>query len=139
MAISISPYIKFNGNCKDAMAFYKECFEGELYMRKFAESPMACLLSSEVASKISLGVLQNKSFVINSSDLIGQRSRPGNSVCLFVACENETELKTVFDQLSQEGEIILPMHQTYWGSIHGEIADRFGIQWTLNCSKKKNN
>lgn len=133
----ISPYIKFNGNCKDAMHFYKQCLGGNLYLRMYAESPMACLLNSEVAMKISSGILSNASLTINGSDVIGQQSVHGNAISLFMDCQSEADLKTVFDRLSEDGQVALPVHQTYWGSIRGEFTDKFGIQWILNYSKRK--
>ncbi len=38
---TINSYLRFNGNCSEAMTFYKDCLGGELTMQKVGESPMA--------------------------------------------------------------------------------------------------
>ena len=37
----INSYLTFNGNCREAMTFYKECLGGELEFQTIGESPMA--------------------------------------------------------------------------------------------------
>jgi len=134
----ISPHIKFNGNCKEAMVFYKSCLGGDLYMRKYAESPMACLLSSEVAMKISYASLGDGTFAIHASDAIGQQSAlQGNAISILIDCKSETHLRTVFDRLIEAGEVLLPVHQTYWGSTRAELKDKFGVLWILNFVMNK--
>jgi PhnB protein len=36
---TMNPYLTFNGNCKEAMNFYKEIFGRELSMMTAGESP----------------------------------------------------------------------------------------------------
>jgi PhnB protein len=37
----INSYLTFNGNCREAMNFYKDCLGGELNLQTIAESPLA--------------------------------------------------------------------------------------------------
>ena len=36
----LSPYINFNGECRQAMHFYQECLGGELHLQTIAGSPI---------------------------------------------------------------------------------------------------
>ena len=37
----VKPYLNFNGNCEEAINFYKEALGGELmFMQRYGESPM---------------------------------------------------------------------------------------------------
>jgi PhnB protein len=36
----INAYVGFNGKCREAMTFYKECLDGELTLQTFGGSPM---------------------------------------------------------------------------------------------------
>ncbi|MEJ0101299.1 MAG: hypothetical protein WDO19_01540 [Bacteroidota bacterium] len=38
---TIISYLTFNGNCREAMIFYKECLGGELSLTVAGESPVA--------------------------------------------------------------------------------------------------
>ncbi len=48
----INAYITFNGNCSEAMTFYKKCLGGELTMQTVKESPMADQWPAEVQQNI---------------------------------------------------------------------------------------
>jgi PhnB protein len=37
---TLNPYLAFNGNCNEAMTFYKEALDGELSIQTFGDSPM---------------------------------------------------------------------------------------------------
>lgn len=37
----INSYLTFNGNCREAMNFYKDCLGGELILQTIGESPLA--------------------------------------------------------------------------------------------------
>jgi PhnB protein len=36
----LNPYLAFNGNCREAMTFYKDALHSELNIQTFGESPM---------------------------------------------------------------------------------------------------
>ena len=38
---AINTYIGFNGACREAMNFYKDCLGGDLFIQTIGESPMA--------------------------------------------------------------------------------------------------
>jgi uncharacterized glyoxalase superfamily protein PhnB len=37
----LNAYLRFYGNCREAMTFYQACLGGELWLQTFGESPMA--------------------------------------------------------------------------------------------------
>jgi PhnB protein len=37
---AINPFIGFNGRCREAMTFYRQCLGGEFQMQEVAGSPM---------------------------------------------------------------------------------------------------
>lgn len=131
----INAYLNFNGQCRKAMTFYQECLGGELVLQKVAESPMALPLSSEMSGKILQGKLTRESIVLMGSDMMGDSLVEGNNVTLFLNCSNETEITTIFNKLSDEGSVQLPLHQSVWGSTFGKVLDKYGILWMLNFSK----
>jgi PhnB protein len=131
----INAYLNFNGQCRKAMTFYQECLGGELVLQKVAESPMALQLSSEMSGKILQGKLTRESIVLMGSDMMGDSLVEGNNVTLFLNCSNETEITTIFNKLSDQGSIQLPLHQSVWGSTFGKVLDKYGILWMLNFSK----
>jgi len=61
-------------------------------------------------------------------------------VSLFVECNSEKEIQTLFDQLSSNGgQVMIPLDnygsENYgFGKKFGWCQDRYGISWQLNLS-----
>jgi PhnB protein len=132
----LNPYLNFNGQCREALTFYRECLEGELELQKVAESPMATRMSSEKGPLILHGSLtKNGSVLLMGSDMIGTNLQPGNSVNLCLNCASDQEINTLFDRLSAGGQVKVPLHQSFWGATYGEVRDKFGMNWMLNYTR----
>jgi len=37
----------------------------------------------------------------------------------------------LFDELSQNGQIKVPVGFTFWGAYYGQCIDQFGINWKI--------
>jgi PhnB protein len=48
----INPYLHFDGNCREAMTFYRESLGGELALQAVGDSPMASQMPAEAQKKI---------------------------------------------------------------------------------------
>ena len=51
---------------------------------------------------------------------------------LSINTDNKDEADTLFQSLSEDGEIKLPMNETFWGSYYGIVTDKFGINWKIS-------
>jgi len=117
------------------MTFYHECLGGELEMQKISESPMAVQLPSEAGANILHSALVNDKMVLMGSDMLGGEVVKGNDISLCLNCQDEHEIERFFKNLSRDGRVRTPLHQTFWGSTSGELTDKFGVHWLLNYSK----
>lgn len=132
----INAYLNFNGQCREALTFYKECLDGDLYLQKISESPMAAQMPSESGPNILHGSLtRNGVVMLMGSDMMGKALRPGNSVVLFLNCSSDEEINNFFTRLSAGGQIKMPLHQSFWGATYGELTDKFGLLWMFNYPK----
>jgi len=133
----INSYLTFNGNCREAMTFYKECFGGELVLRKVKDSPVAGDMPQQMGESILHSSLTNDSLILMGTDMCRAALVKGNTVSLCINCSTETEIKTFFGNLSIGGQITHPLGQTFWGALYGELTDKFGHNWMLNYSSTK--
>ncbi|HEX6848693.1 MAG TPA: VOC family protein [Chitinophagaceae bacterium] len=132
---NINAYLNFNGQTREAMTFYQECLGGELVMQKIAESPMAARMPSEMGAKILHSSLTKNDLLIMASDMMGNNIVKGNSISLCVNCSSDEEINSFFNNLSNGGKIVEPLHQSFWGATFGSLTDKFGITWIFNHSK----
>lgn len=131
----LTPYLNFNGKCREAMAFYHECLGGELVMQEIAESPMVAQFPPEARDHILHSTLTNGSIVLMGSDMVGTNLVKGNAVTLCLNFFDEEAVNVFFTKLSSGGYIRMPLHQTFWGATYGEFTDRFGVNWMFNLTK----
>jgi PhnB protein len=131
----INAYLNFNGKTREAMTFYQQCLGGELVMQKISESPMAARVPSEMGARILHSSLTKNNLILMASDMMGNNIVTGNSISLCVNCSSDDEINLFFDNLSKDGKIVEPLHQSFWGATFGSLTDKFGITWIFNYSK----
>ena len=134
---NLSVYLFFNGNCKQAMEFYKTCFGGELIQTSIGQSPMKSIFPESMYDKTINARLINKNFDITASDWLRPGESPvrGNMVCLYLNGGNIQQLKSLFDKLSQEGDVTDPLKFEIFGT-YGALNDKFGVRWMFHTDQK---
>ncbi len=53
------------------------------------------------------------------------------STSIFVDCSDEPELENAFKQLSEGGQILMPLDNYGFSRRFGWVNDRFGVSWQL--------
>lgn len=136
--MQINSYLTFNGNCREAMTFYRDCLDGELDFQTIGESPMADKLPPQMKQRILHATLTKGDMVIMASDMVGEKGLiKGNSVSLMLNCSSEDEIKTLYAQLSRGGEATHPLEDTFWGALFGDLTDKFGNHWLLHFDRNQ--
>jgi PhnB protein len=132
----INSYLTFNGNCREAMTFYKECLGGELFVQTIGESPLSDKMPPQMKECILHATLTKDALVLMGSDMVGEQGLiKGNSVSLMLNCSSEEEIKTCFEKLSAGGKKDHPLEDSFWGALFGDLTDKFGNHWLLHFDK----
>ena len=134
----IHSYLTFNGNCREAMAFYQTCLGGELYFQTIGESPIADKMPPQMKDCILHSTLRNSAFVIMASDMVGDKGLiKGTNVSLMLNCSSEEDIQNMYQKLATDGQATHPLEHTFWGALFGGLTDKFGVQWLLNFDKSQ--
>jgi PhnB protein len=134
----ISSYLTFDGNCREAMTFYRECLGGELSFQTVGESSLPGKMPKKMSDYIVHATLTKGRLVLQGYDMVPQAGlKKGNNVSLVLHCSSEHEMKNFYAKLSAGGKATHPIEVTFWGAIFGDLIDKFGNQWLLNCNKNK--
>lgn len=131
---TVNPYLTFNGNCREAMNFYKECLGGELELLVAGDSPVANQMPPKYKNQILHSSLKTGELEIMATDMQPESLVEGNAVHICLICKSETETKNLFEKLSAGGKIKQPLHEMFFGLI-GTLTDKFGKHWILECDK----
>ena len=130
----LTPYLFFEGNCREAITFYQACLGGELLIQTFGESPMADQMPEATRQQVMHSSLTNGMLTLFSSDAgaMGRTLVRGNSVRLCLNCTSREQITTLFAQLAEGGTVNDGLVETAWGATFGSLTDRFGVSWLLN-------
>ena len=56
------------------------------------------------------------------------------AMSLFVSIDNESELDSVFEKLSEGGKIMMPLGAYPFSKKFAWFADKFGVSWQLSLT-----
>lgn len=138
-------YLNFNGNCKEAFDFYKSVFGGEFtHISKFGEMPKSddYEVPASDENKIMHVSLPIGASILMGSDTGGDWAPTfvqGNNFSISVTPDSKQETESIFNALSDEGQITTPLHNTFWGAYFGMLTDKFGINWMVNFQEHPQN
>jgi PhnB protein len=136
---SLHVYLNFDGTCEDAFNFYKSVFGGEFTaFNRFSEMPPEMPVPEGDKNKVmhvSLPIGEHS--ILMGSDTIegfGPLLKEGNNFSLSFDAESEAHADKMFNALSEDGNVVMPMDKSFWGSYFGMLTDKFGINWMISFS-----
>lgn len=135
---TINSYLTFNGNCREAMTFYKECLGGELLFQTVGESPVSEQLPAKMKECVLHSTLTSNHIILMGSDMSPETLIKGNAVSLMLNFSNEEETRRVYAGLSKGGDASQPLEIMFWGALFGHLTDKFGNQWMFNFDANQN-
>lgn len=133
----LTPYLLFDGNCREAMEFYHQCLGGQLSLTLVKDSPAKDQMQAFQQDKVLNAHLNSASLELSASDWLALDETPvrGNTICIFLRGESFADLKTVFDKLSQGASVTNPLKPMFFGT-YGALNDKFGVRWMFHADKE---
>ena len=58
------------------------------------------------------------------------------AISIFVTCETEKEIDTLFKMLSDGGSVFMELNKYPFSEKFGWVEDKFGVSWQLNLDSK---
>jgi PhnB protein len=129
---AITPYLNFDGTCREAMTFYQRCIGGQLDVMTFGEGESQS--PPEAKDRLIHARLAKGETVLMASDTMpGMPFQQGNNVWLNFVCESDEEVASLYEALSEGGKEIMAPHDSFWGARFAMLDDPFGHRWMLNA------
>ncbi len=138
---AINPYLNFPGNTEEAFNFYKSVFGGEFVgLTRFKDVPDEGNVKPHEKEKlmhVSLPIGKNNVLMATDAlESMGQLTL-GTNFHLSVTADSKEEAAKIFNGLSKDGKVSMPLADTFWGDYFGMLTDKFGIQWMVNYTYPK--
>jgi PhnB protein len=130
---TLTPYLLFEGNCRQAMEFYRSCLGGELIVTAVKDTPAKGQMPTSQHHKVLNARLRGTNVDMSASDWLRQGSNPvhGNTSCLYLSGGTFQELQSAFEKLSEGGEVTDPLTRQFFG-MYGALNDKFGVRWMFH-------
>ena len=134
--LGVNPYIAFKGTCRQAIEFYKDALEADvLFVQTIGESPMANMGPPENIMHCTMKV--GDSTIMMCDDARPDAPGGNGNISLAIGLNDAGKAKQLFDNLSKDGRVIMPLDKTFWAEAFGMVTDKFGIKWMVNCDAPK--
>lgn len=129
----LTPYIHFNGNCREAVTFYRDCLGGDLWVQTVGETPMAQGMPAEMHGRVLHAEVTAGDLKVMASDMMDESTAAsGGPVTLCINGGSKDELQGYFDKLAAGGTVNHPLKEEFFGTF-GDLTDKYGVSWMFQA------
>jgi PhnB protein len=133
--MKVTTYLNFDGTCAEAFQFYEKELGGKiLFSMKFDESPDPNI-PADMTGRLLHAEIQIGESRIMASDTPPGRAQPMRSAYLALNVDSDADAERIFNVLTNPGEVLMPMQETFFAHRFGMARDRFNVLWMILHAK----
>ncbi len=129
MSKTITPFLMFTGQAEEAMQFYIATFPNS-HMKDVERYGPDGPGEEGTVIKATISLNGHDFMCIDSPAVHDFSFTPSTSY--FVACESAEEAERLFNALSADGVVMMPLDEYPFAKRYAWVADRFGVSWQLS-------
>jgi PhnB protein len=130
--MKLHPYLNYGGNCAEALRFYEQQLGGKItMMMTHGEAPGPGNVPAEWKDKILFARMTIGGTELLANDVPADRFQPMRSAYLSLTVDSIEEAERVYALLSTNGQIFMPIEQTFFAARFAMLRDRFGTSWMI--------
>jgi PhnB protein len=146
MPTTLTPYLTFDGNTREAYAFYEKALGAKIEtMMSYADMPP--MPAGEAGGETGCGdgpppggdgIMHACLMLPGGAMLFAGDAPPGmpyegmKGVMLALQYDSVEEASKIFHALSKGGKVTMPLAPAFWSKTFGMLTDRFGVSWAVN-------
>ena len=132
--MQVNPYLSFKGQCEAAFRLYARCLGGQVgEIFRYAGTSLEGQVPADWQDKVMHGSVTVGGQTLMGADVAPEGYEEPKGFSLSIQIKSTSEAERVFDELSKDGRIVMPLEKTFWAERFGTVVDRFGIPWMINC------
>jgi predicted 3-demethylubiquinone-9 3-methyltransferase (glyoxalase superfamily) len=124
---------KQHGKAEEAINFYVSLFKN---------SRIINIVRYGAGEGETEGTVTHAVFMLNGQEYMAMDSNRAHNftftpaISIFVKCETEEEIDTLFNKLSEGGSVFMELNTYPFSEKFGWVEDKFGVSWQLNLARK---
>ena len=132
----VVPYLNFDGDCRQAFELYNRVLGGQIVaLFTFGEMPEPEHVAPEQRDWIMHARLVAGDLVLMGSDSPMPNFEEPTGLYVSLMVEEPAEAERVYQALSEGGQVVMPIQETFWATRFAMFKDRFGTPWMINCEQ----
>lgn len=129
-----TPYLCFQGTCREAMTFYANVFGGKIDMMIEASQMPDLPVEDEKAGWIAhCGLTFPDGELLASDDIMGG-TEAMNGCSVMMSFATKAQAAAAFARLAEGGDVRMDFSKTSWSPGFGTLTDRFGTHWMIDTA-----
>ncbi|MEW9182124.1 VOC family protein [Bacillus mycoides] len=127
----ITTFLMFEGKAEEAMNFYTSLFN---------QSEIVSISRYDENGPGKEGTVIHETFTLNGQEFMCIDSYVKHdftftpAMSLYVTCDTEEEIETVFNKLAQDGKVLMPLGSYPFSKKFGWLNDKYGVSWQLTLA-----
>lgn len=131
--VALNPYLSFRTEARKAMEFYQGVLGGDLEITVFGDFPDMMQSPDQADLVMHAQLTTPDGLVLMGSDTPESMpyERPAG-IAVSLSGNTQERTRKVWEALSDDATITMPLGTPPWGGTFGMLVDRFGIAWMLH-------
>ncbi|MCL2153682.1 MAG: VOC family protein [Oscillospiraceae bacterium] len=133
--MKLEMFINFNGNCREAVEFYAKVFRTEVgNIMTYGDAPPdpnhpTCEADRD---RIMYAGIPVGGMVLMFMDTPSTHATTiGDNINPTISTDSKDEVTRLLNELSEGGEVIMELQQTFFSEWYGMVKDKFGVYWQI--------
>src|SRR3982074_2202347 len=121
--------LNFGGNCEEAFRFYEKHLGGKItMMMNQSQAPGAPRGAGKtiIHARMDIG-----DTVLIANDVPPKAFQKMRSAYMYLSVDSAKDAERIHKLLAEDGEIFMPLEETFYAIRFSMLRDRFGVSWTI--------
>lgn len=130
--MKITPCLWFDNEAEEAAKFYVSIFPNSKILKTEK-------YTVDTPSNKPIGSVMTVEFEINGFKFLGLNGgayfKPNPSISFHIKCKTKEEVDSIWNKLSKNGKVLMPLDKYLFSERYGWIQDKYGFSWQIILAK----
>jgi PhnB protein len=128
----LTTFLNYGGNCEAALRFYEQQLGGKITMlMRRADQPDQPVKWPGWENTVQYATMDLGGTELMASDVPPDHFQPMRSVYLTLTADSAAEAERLWAVLSDGGQILMRLQETFFATRFGQVRDKFGTSWMI--------
>lgn len=123
--------LNFGGNCEEAFRFYEKNLGGKVLMMMRQDQAPSSNPTANAGKAIIHARLAIGDTVLIGNDVPESVFEKIRSVYIYLSVDSSEEAEGVYRLLAEDGQVYIPLEETFFATRFSQLRDRFGVSWSI--------